>query len=64
MMTLRQLIAEPPTLPTRTTGYWTDLAEARGRQELFTANRRRRSTRPKLCALAGMRNGRDWETRY
>ena len=36
MMTLRQLAAEPPTLPTRTTWYLTDLAEARGRQELFT----------------------------
>ena len=36
MMTLRQLSAEPPTLPTRTTWYLTDLAEARGKQELFT----------------------------
>ena len=36
MMTLRQLAAEPPSLPTRTTWYLTDLAEARGRQELFT----------------------------
>jgi Fic family protein len=36
MMTLRQLAAEPPTLPTRTTWYLTDLAEARGKQELFT----------------------------
>lgn len=36
MMTLRQLAAEPPTMPTRTTWYLTDLAEARGRQELFT----------------------------
>jgi hypothetical protein len=35
MMTLRQLAAEPPTLPTRTTWYLTDLAEARGKQELF-----------------------------
>jgi len=35
-MTLRQLAAEPPTLPTRTTWYLTDLAEARGKQELFT----------------------------
>jgi hypothetical protein len=34
-MTLRQLAAEPPTLPTRTTWYLTDLAEARGKQELF-----------------------------
>jgi Fic family protein len=36
MMTLRQLSAEPPTLPTRTTWYLTDVAEARGKQELFT----------------------------
>src|SRR5437899_9613502 len=36
MMTLRQLSSEPPTLPTRTTWYLTDLAEARGKQELFT----------------------------
>ena len=36
MMTLRQLSTEPPTLPTRTTWYLTDLAEARGKQELFT----------------------------
>lgn len=36
MMTLRQLAAEPPTLPTQTTWYLTDLAEARGKQELFT----------------------------
>lgn len=35
MITLRQLAAEPPTLPTRTTWYLTDLAEARGKQELF-----------------------------
>ncbi len=36
MMTLRQLAAEPPALPTRTTWYLTDLAEARGKQELLT----------------------------
>ena len=36
MMTLRQLAAEPPMLPTRTTWYLTDLAEAGGKQELFT----------------------------
>ena len=36
MMTLRQLAAEPPALPMRTTWYLTDLAEARGKQELFT----------------------------
>ena len=35
-MTLRHLATEPPTLPTRTTWYLTDLAEARGKQELFT----------------------------
>src|SRR5258708_7170346 len=36
MMTLRQLDDQPPTLPTRTTWYLTDLAEARGKHELFT----------------------------
>jgi Fic family protein len=36
MMTLRQLAAKPPTLPTRTSWYLTDLGEARGKQELFT----------------------------
>src|SRR6266513_2609433 len=36
MMTLRLLAAEPPTLLTRTTWYLTELAEARGKQELFT----------------------------
>jgi Fic family protein len=36
MMTLRQLATEPASLPTRTTWYLTDLAEARGKQELFT----------------------------
>ncbi len=36
MMTLRQLAAEPPTLPTRAAWYLADLAEARGKQELFT----------------------------
>jgi Fic family protein len=36
MMTLRQLSAEPATLPTRTSWYLSDLAEARGRQELYT----------------------------
>ena len=35
-MTLRQLAAEPSTLPMQTTWYLTDLAEARGKQELFT----------------------------
>jgi Fic family protein len=36
MMTLRQLAAQPPVLPTRTTWYLSDLGEARGKQELFT----------------------------
>src|SRR5436189_5988 len=36
MMTLRQLSAEPATIPTRTSWYLTELAEARGKQELFT----------------------------
>lgn len=36
MMTLRQLAAEPPTIPTRTGWYLADLGEARGKQELFT----------------------------
>ena len=36
MMTLRQLAAGPLTLPMQTTWYLTDLAEARGKQELFT----------------------------
>src|SRR5438128_4704627 len=36
MMTLRQFAAEPRTLPIRTAWYLTDLAEARGKQELFT----------------------------
>src|SRR5881296_3596985 len=36
MMTLRQLAAEPPMVPTRTAWYLTDLAEARGKHELFT----------------------------
>jgi Fic family protein len=36
MMTLRQLAAEPPTLPTRASWYLADLAESKGKQELFT----------------------------
>jgi Fic family protein len=36
MMTLRQLAAEPSTLPARTAWYLADLGEARGKQELFT----------------------------
>jgi len=36
MMTLRQLAAEPPTIPTRTGWYLADLGEAKGKYELFT----------------------------
>lgn len=36
MNTLRQLAAEPSTIPMRTSWYLADLAEAKGRQELFT----------------------------
>ena len=36
MITLRQLAAEPLTLSMQTTWYLTDLAEAKGKQELFT----------------------------
>src|SRR5436309_7527537 len=36
MMTLRQLAAEPTTIPTRASWYLADLAEAKGKQELFT----------------------------
>src|SRR5437879_7590382 len=46
MMTLRQLAAEPPALPTRTAWYLTDLAEAIGKQQLFT-----RQSPQKLRAL-------------
>jgi Fic family protein len=46
MNTLRQLATEPPTIPTRTSWYLTDLAEAKGRQELFT-----RQTPQKLKVL-------------
>ncbi len=35
MMTLRQLAAEPPTIPTRASWYLADLAESKGKQELF-----------------------------
>ena len=45
-MTLRQLAAEPPAIPTRTSWYLADLAEARGKQELFT-----RQSPQKLRAL-------------
>jgi hypothetical protein len=46
MMTLRQLAAEPPALPTQTTWYLTDLAEARGKQELFTRQSPQKKPRP------------------
>jgi Fic family protein len=46
MMTLRQLAAEPPTIPTRTSWYLADLTESKGRQELFT-----RQSPQKLKAL-------------
>ena len=36
MMTLRQLATEPPTIPTRASWYLADLAESKGKQELFT----------------------------
>lgn len=36
MMTLRQLAAEPPTIPTRTGWYLADLGAAMGKHELFT----------------------------
>ena len=36
MTTLRQLSAEPPMIPTRASWYLADLAEAKGKQELFT----------------------------
>src|ERR1041384_823530 len=36
MMTLRQLAAEPPTIPTRTGWYLADLGEAKGKSELYT----------------------------
>ncbi len=46
MMTLRQLAAEPPALPTQTTWYLTDLAEARGKQESFTRQSPQKKPRP------------------
>ena len=35
-MTLRQLSAEPSTIPTITSWYLADLSKAQGKQELFT----------------------------
>jgi Fic family protein len=46
MMTLRQLSAEPQSIPTRTSWYLADVSEARGKQELFT-----RQSPQKLKAL-------------
>lgn len=46
MMTLRQLADGPQTLPMQTTWYLTELAESRGKQELFT-----RQSPQKLKAL-------------
>jgi Fic family protein len=46
MMTLRMLASPPKSLPTATIWYLTDLAEARGKQELFT-----RQSPQKLKAL-------------
>ena len=45
-MTLRQLATEPPMIPTRTSWYLADLAEAKGKQELYT-----RQSPQKLKAL-------------
>jgi Fic family protein len=36
MMTLRQLAAEPPAIPTRTGWYLADLGESKGKYELYT----------------------------
>ena len=41
MMTLRQLAAEPPTLPVHTAWYLAELGEAHGEQELFTRQSRK-----------------------
>ncbi|MEK7760613.1 MAG: hypothetical protein AAB433_03425 [Nitrospirota bacterium] len=46
MMTLRQLAAEPSTLPMQTAWYLTDLAEARGKQKLFTCQSSQKKPRP------------------
>jgi hypothetical protein len=46
MMTFRQLAAELPTLPAQTTWYLTDLAEARGKQKLFTRQSPQKKPRP------------------
>ena len=43
MMTLRQLAAELPTIPTRTSWYLTELAQANGKQALFTRQTPQRS---------------------
>ena len=36
MMTMRQLAAQPPTIPTRASWYLADLAESKGRQKPYT----------------------------
>src|SRR6478672_1985646 len=46
MMTLRRFQAPPPTIPTATAWYLSDLGEAKGKQELFT-----RQSPQKLKAL-------------
>ena len=38
MMTLRQLAAEPPTIPTRTAWYLADLGESRGKNRRGVAD--------------------------
>jgi len=58
MMTLRQLAAGPQTLPMQTTWYLTDLAEAKGKQELFT-----RQSPQKLKILREHGPGAKWRKR-
>lgn len=36
MMTLRQFLDEPPAIPSTTSWYLADVAQALGKQELFT----------------------------
>ena len=49
MMTLRQLAAEPPTIPTRAGWYLADLGEAKGKHELFTRQSPRRRVNRVRC---------------
>jgi len=58
MMTLRQLAAEPLTMPTRTAWYLADLGEARGKQELFT---RQSPKKEKKIKSLGTGRGAKWE---